>query len=119
VIGKYNTLEVCVKATDKAGQWIVTEGILYRGIQVHVGQLTDGASIPLFLRGLIPKGGPLFCPAVIHDTAYRNGLLTRKQCDGLFLRAMEDNHVNIVRRKIIYRAVRIFGSSAYNKEEDR
>lgn len=110
-----NKLNVTVRATEVDGQWEVVEGITYHGIHVLPGQLTDGLSIPLFLQWLLRKGGKAFTPGVIHDTGYRNGLLTRAECDEEFLGAMEDNGVNKFKRMILYYGVGLFGRSAYDR----
>ncbi len=86
---------------------------MYRGIQVDIGDITDGASIPLLLQVFLKKGGPLFTPSVIHDIGYRKGLLTRVLVDNIFYEAMKDNKVPRWKRKMIYQGVRLFGSKHY------
>ena len=108
-------VEAKVKPGNKRGTWIVTESFTYKGIRVPLNMPTDGASIPWLLTLLIPKGGPLFTPAVIHDAGYRIGQLTRKEVDDVFLEAMEEHDVPL--RKVLYYAVRLFGSLFYNKKE--
>ena len=113
----YNKLNISVSPTDKHGQWEVTEGLTYKGIQVEVGQLTDGASIPLVLQPFLRKGGPIFCPSVIHDTSYRNSYFNRAACDRIFLDAMVDNGVNKLERAFLYYGVRLFGGKSYNENK--
>jgi len=110
-----NKLNVEVRATEKSGQWEVVQGLEYYGIQVSVGQLTDGASVPWIAQSLIKKGGKLFTPSVIHDTGYRHGLMTRYEIDNIFLDAMEDNKVPGWKRNLIYSAVRLFGGWSYRE----
>lgn len=110
-----NRLNVTVEATENTGEWKVIKGIEYKGIQVQPGMITDGASIPLSIQWLIGKGGKLFTPAVIHDTGYGLGLLTRLGVDNIFRDAMRDNKVPQWKASLIYTAVRFFGASHYKR----
>ena len=108
-----NKLNVDVRATEICGQWEVVQGLEYYGIQVPIGQLTDGASIPWVAQSFIKKGGKLFTPSVIHDVGYRSGLMTRLAVDNIFMNAMRDNKVPKWKRELIYSAVRLFGANHY------
>ena len=109
-----NKLDITVRATKNNGEWEVVKGLVYHGIHVNTGQLTDGLSIPWRLQGIVAKGGLGFVPGILHDTAYRNGLFDRKKCDDIFLEALEENGVNKMKRMLLYYAVRLFGRFAYN-----
>ena len=108
-----NKINVDVRSTEICGQWEVVQGLEYYGIQVPVGQLADGASIPLIAQFFIKKGGKLFTPSVIHDTGYHQGFMTRLAIDNIFMNAMVDNGVPKLKRELIYSAVRLFGASSY------
>ena len=43
------------------------EPVTSAGVTVPIGTITDGASIPWFLRWLISPTGRLFVPSVVHD----------------------------------------------------
>lgn len=87
-------------------------------IYVKAGTITDGASIPKFAWSII--GGPLgrYAPAaVVHDECYRRKLYPRKRCDQIFLEAMKVLRIWIIKRLMMYRAVRLFGWMAWNKKK--
>ena len=95
-----------------------------RVIRVPVGFLTDFASIPKILWNLLPPTGTYGKAAVIHDYLYKNGgrvpcpncvgdVYTRKQCDGIFYDAMGVLGTPEWKRKVMYRAVRMFGGSSF------
>lgn len=76
---------------------------------------TDYASIPRFLWSISSPYDPENrLPAVLHDYLYglRGGDpydLSRKECDLLFLEALESCGQSYWKRHAIYQAVRIFG----------
>jgi hypothetical protein len=63
-------------------------------------------------------------PSVIHDWVYRmrvlddNYKLSRKECDDIFLDAMEDSGVGILRRLLIYLYCRAWGWITWKKIRD-
>lgn len=81
------------------------------------GFVTDYASVPRGLWNLFPPNGKYAPAAVIHDYLYRRTLLDRKVCDRVLLEAMELLGVSWVTRQLIYRAVRLFGGAARQREE--
>lgn len=81
-------------------------------IRVPAGFVTDFASVPRFFWRLFPPTGAYGKAAVIHDYLYRCTELARDVCDQIFLEAMECLGVDWVTRRIIYRAVRLFGGFA-------
>ena len=102
-------------------EWEIYEDLTYKddklGIKVTVpkGQTTDFASIPRIFWPILPPVGRYSRAAVVHDYLYRHGLFTRKDCDLIFLHAMEELNVAKWKRVIMYRAVRLFGAPAYKK----
>ena len=112
-----NKLNITVRATENDGEWEVVEGLVYKGIHVNPGQLTDGLSIPWRLQGIVSKGGLGFVPGIIHDTSYLHGLFDRKKCDELILEALIDNGVTKWKRLTLYYAVRLFGGFAYDRSK--
>lgn len=87
-------------------------------IVVPAGFVTDFASIPRGLWNLFPPTGKYGPAAVIHDFLYRDTKFDRELCDQVFEEAMEVLKVNFFARKIIYRAVRMFGGYARKGNED-
>ena len=101
---------------SQPGRWIVISEYRYRGVTVEAGFVTDLDSVPR-IPGIYSRvKGRTVVAAVIHDWCYRklvkNDKMTRKAADKLFLRAMKDEGVNLIHRRIIYRAVRMFGGAA-------
>lgn len=82
-------------------------------IIVPKGYQTDFASVPKAFWGIFPPFGRYSSASVIHDFLYGNRLRPRKECDKIFLEAMEVMEVNWITRHTMYRAVRIFGGLAY------
>jgi len=85
-------------------------------LTVPAGFLSDGASIPRFLWAVVG------CPhdtylraAVIHDHLYRSAALPREWCDAVFLRALADCGIRLGKRRLMYRAVRLFGGLSYGR----
>lgn len=76
----------------------------------------DGASIPwLFRRWIGGKFEPAFmAAALLHDWMYRTQAVSRRSADQAFLAALKLSGVNAVRRRLMYWAVRVGGSNAYN-----
>jgi len=83
---------------------------------VPVGFTTDFASIPKWLRWLIPPTGLYGKAAVLHDWLYRTGIVSRRRADFIFLRAMRVLGVPKWKRRAMYRAVRAFGQKYYQNQ---
>jgi hypothetical protein len=84
-------------------------------ITVPVGFMTDGASVPRIFWNVLSPFGDYFSAAVIHDFLYspHNRRFDRRTCDRIFLAAMIDAGVPFIRRRVIYRAVRLGGWAAF------
>ncbi len=121
------TKPLIVKAMPDCKGWM-----LYRSITYHIGSeysgnkltvpagfITDFASIPNPLRGLIPQWGLYGKAAVLHDYAYQTHCMTRLEADNLFLEAMVVLDVPRWQRTIMWAAVRLFGWLAWHKKNER
>lgn len=111
----------------RIGTWILLEpfymnksGVI---ISIPSGYETDLASIPrMFWRVIAPFELSIAAP-LVHDYLYGNGgvaqnqVLTREETDKLFLDIMEAEGVSWWRRKIAYRAVRMFAGFAWRERE--
>lgn len=99
--------------------WVLTQPLDYmddklkKGVVVPAGFITDFASIPRGLWNLFPRTGPWGPAAVVHDFMYRYAIFDKATADLIFLHAMEDLKIGWFTRRLIYRAVRIFGGGAY------
>ena len=84
-------------------------------IRVPAWFLTDGASVPRLFWNILSPFGDYFGAAVIHDFLYspNNRRHDRETCDAIFLAAMEDAGVSWIKRRTIYRAVRLAGWRSY------
>ena len=79
---------------------------------------TDFASIPWFFRLIFqPATGKHRRAAVVHDWIYRTADqdFTKEEADLIFLEIMEMDGVSKVKRKMLYQAVKRFGSSSFVK----
>ena len=74
------------------------------------GFLSDGASIPKIAWSVIgsPWVGNYVGAAVIHDYLCESGIVSRKKADEVFLEIMEECNVPLLKRKLIYWAVRVW-----------
>lgn len=93
--------------------------------RVPKGFLWDGASIPKFAQKIIGKPmGDYALAGLLHDWLYSSRILGnnergRKEADKLFLLAMKCLNISWWRRKLMYRAVRLFGFSSYFDTDER
>jgi len=88
---------------------------LNKNLKVPKGFVCDGASIPRIAWSIVgyPMEGDYVEAAVIHDYLYRNAIGTKVHADNVFLQAMKDLKVNIVKRRVMYWAVKYFGKGAW------
>lgn len=104
------------------GYWRLAAPISYVtdfGVQIDVpvGFETDFASVPRPFWVVFPRDDKWTKAAVIHDWLYnRRGkydpdkpALKREDCDKTFLEAMDTLGVDLIHRRSMYRAVRMFG----------
>lgn len=97
----------------------VTLGGVQREILIEPGFLTDGASIPLGLRWLIPQIQATWAPALLHDKAYGArgwNEYTRAQCDALFGVALTKQAIPARRIMAMYCAVSMFGRASWDTD---
>ena len=100
-------------------EWIVLHDLEWRSDTAHVivprGFVTDLASIPRPLRGLLDVTGPSRAPAVLHDYLYcfqRDAAgtpVTRRWADDLFRIALAGAGVSLVTRSLYWSGVRLGG----------
>lgn len=100
--------------------WKVLEPFSYTtndGKSVHVPQdfVTDLASVPRGLWNICPKDDVDSAASVVHDIAYRDRLYPQRDCDRIYLEAMRDCGQTLAKRRMKYRALRLFGWYSYNK----
>ncbi|MEQ1931145.1 MAG: DUF1353 domain-containing protein [Parvularculaceae bacterium] len=83
------------------------------------GYETDFASIPAAARWAISPFGNHAEAAVIHDWLYAVGEKDKRlQADEIFRHAMKENGVNVVRRNLMFEAVRRGGDKSYGAAEE-
>ena len=84
--------------------------------------VSNGLSIPRAAQPIIntPKAPGWIGAGILHDWLYRKSEqhenLSRRQCDRVFLKFMKLYGVGIVKRRIIYWAVRAAGRLAFRKK---
>ena len=103
-----------------------------RILRAPIGGTTDGLSVPRIFQNIVPATGGDWFSGVLHDSAYRDQLelwnedtkewvkagLCQKDCDDLLLEALESQDVGWFTRSTIYRALRMFGSKAFNGDRN-
>jgi hypothetical protein len=91
-------------------------------VRVPAGTLTDFASIPRLVQVLIPKDIGRRA-AIVHDYLYQETggkwAFSRKECDEIFLEALNVLKVRWITRTILYTGVRIGGWYPWWKQTKR
>ena len=100
-------------ANGGTGQWQLLAPLVYESelggrIEVPLGFSTDFASVPrlVVVYGLF--GNRAHRPAVVHDYLVRQRLFRREKCDAIFLEAMLEEGVDMVRARLMHAAVAAF-----------
>ncbi|RAK50957.1 DUF1353 domain-containing protein [Phenylobacterium deserti] len=104
-------------------------------ITVPKGFVTDLASIPRWAWTLVPPDGPWVKGAVIHDFLYatrgtgawkrqpagntREAPYTRAEADWILRDALENRGVDVLRRNVIWLAVRLGGGRGWGHDDSR
>ncbi len=125
------TTPLVVEANPDSKGWTLYKSFTYHigsefsrnYITVPRGFVTDFASIPNPLRGLIPQWGRYGKAAVVHDYLYHwwvrdsdnnfSPVMSRLEADNIFLEAMVVLEVPKWQRTIMWLAVRTFGGLAW------
>lgn len=107
------TTELILLETTKEGKWKLGQDLVYQGRDetfiVPKDFETDLASVPRLFQNIIPPSGFHNKAAVVHDYLYRTDIVSRRDADGIFRRIMKENGVGVVRRWVMWSAVRLFG----------
>ena len=111
VLRKDGTVKPIEEYTDKEKR-LHTSG----DIVVPAGFVTDLASTPKVLWSLFPPHDDYAKAAILHDYLYATAKVSREEADYIFYEAMGVLGVPLWKRRIIYRAVRLFGGSHYGKD---
>jgi hypothetical protein len=111
-------------------EWTLEADLIWIGNRdqflVPKGFKTDFASIPRIFHSLFPKNGKHDAAAIVHDYLYAHkplvlnkdmqySRISRKDADGIFLKIMKELGVGLIRRRMMYRAVRVGGVCAWEK----
>lgn len=86
---------------------------------VPKGFASDGGSVPGILQSSVSVLGPAFEAYIIHDYLYWQGKYTRKECDLIFLAALNASETGWWQKKKIYAGVRLGGWVAWNTHRER
>lgn len=95
--------------------WELQEDLCYTGSTdtwcVPKGTITDFATVPRFLQGLISDTGLWLLAAILHDwlctTGITTGAVTSRDADGIFRRIMREHGVSFILRWLIWTGVRL------------
>lgn len=88
-------------------------------IDVEIGFHTDFASIPRPLWMFLPRWGKYGNAAVIHDYLYWEQTRPRKESDDILMEGMVVLNVGVIKRHLIYFAVRIGGWWGWRRNQSR
>ena len=95
--------------------WKPNPGQSQKEVNVPASFVTDFASIPPAFYSLLRPDGEYSYAAVFHDYLYWTQERPREEADEIFRLAMLDFNIDRSTVTAIYRAVRAFGSSAWQK----
>ena len=121
------TTPLRIEAQDTPGEWkliyplvwaIDGDGYRMPDIEVPAGFVTDLASVPKLLRGLLDPTDPSRRPAVLHDWLYcsqNKHDYTRQQADALFRVALRADGSSAVAAFIYHAGVRAGGWRYWKK----
>lgn len=98
------------------GRWRLDEDLNWHGIRVPRGFETDGASVPQWLRWLLPRWGSYGEAAVVHDYLWQSGM-DRQEADTWFWKIMADE-VHWFTRIVMYVGVRLAGQGFNQRIDD-
>ena len=105
-----------------SNKWRLEKPYIYRhpkkNIQVHEGFVFDLASVPRFLWWMIAPFELSITAPLLHDYLYQTGgmgVFSRDEADDIFLAVMRDEGISGVRRRMAYRAVRLFAGGAWKE----
>jgi len=111
-----------VELHQKNHNWVVLKDIkliiLDRYIKVPAGFVTDFASVPKFIRPLVPFEFLYNQIVIAHDYLYSTKIVTRKEADLILREGLQlmDNYSlgSKIYSNLFYYAVRAFGGSHWN-----
>jgi len=83
-------------------------------IKVLAGFITDFASVPRVFWVIFPPDGEYTSCAIVHDYLYYKKDRSRLEADNIFLEAMKSIKVNLIKRRIMWLAVRSLGFIPWN-----
>lgn len=96
--------------------WYEVNGYI---IKVPKGFITDFASVPRAFWTIFPPFGRYTPSAVVHDflySQYNETGINRTLADRIFLCIMKELGVGIIKRNVMYRAVRMFGEMSWKSK---
>lgn len=87
---------------------------------IPAGFSFDGASIPRAFWSAVttPFHPSVIRAAIAHDWLYYTHIYSRQVCDRMLLDIMKYDGVSLLRRRAIYRAVRLFGGGYWDNDEN-
>lgn len=103
-VPRYKTLEEFVYVSTAGDQFVVPKGFVF-----------DGASIPPILWTFLHPMGRYRNAALVHDYLYSTGRVEKYRADDIFLEMMAKLKVPLHRRRLMYRAVQLFGRGGYQR----
>lgn len=109
----FHSSDLTVRALGEE-TWILVDPLVYDGrsqrFVVPARFETDFASVPRLVLWLVPRFGRYTRAAILHDwlctVGIESGLVTSRQADGLFRRALRESGVPVLQRWLMWCGVR-------------
>lgn len=107
-----------IKENGNKNKWITREEkefCISNNIHIIVPKyfITDLTSVPTFLWFILPPFGNYIDAAILHDYLYFKKIMCRKKADKQFYFQMKRDEVGIIKRSLMYLAVRLFGNYSW------
>jgi hypothetical protein len=110
--------ELCVVARPEPGEWALTQPLIWQTpnlrIVVPINFITDLASIPAALRGVLNVEGLSRRPAVAHDFLYCAQTVSREDADEFLRTALIAEGESPFTAKLYWMGVRAGGGSHWD-----
>lgn len=112
---------VTSREIEKDYWWVLEQDLVYQTpkyiIVIKEGFDFDFASIPTFMRGILPKNGVKYDRAsCLHDALFASNALPFTECNNLFKQACIEDGVDYITTNVMYWAIKIFSKVAYESD---
>jgi len=107
-----------LEALPDPDKWVLREALIWQSptlrFTIQPNWITDLASIPSMLRGLMDVNGRSRFAAIAHDWTYNTQVLSREECDELLRSALITYGLTPKAARTYWAGVRVGGALVWN-----